>query len=632
MTTDWDDQRLEGAFTARAAAAVMPPTAALTALTIERLRHDRMPRPALVRLGSFAGLAAVVAVVLVGVIGVGFRGVGPPATASPPGSAASGSTAPTGSSGVPSSSTGVSTSGMSVGVAVALRDASTEPGEIEVTGWLRGGVPVPCPFSLHPNPARLSCPPALPSIVEDPVDAGPGRLNVPPSGPWIQPSFALVDDGPVPNPQPDADPIEITVTGHFHDRRASLCDSASACGATFVVDRIDSIGGVPILMTTSYDLAIQAQKGSTTTGLEIPPTGPADQYDGDVLGQGPGLGVLSRRVMSIDGLLDAEPALVAGWPGMGTATIVSSITAAEMAEGSGPPLPRTFLVPDDSEFLYEMTHAGPVVVGNLAHQVFPAGLVGRVGEPITVSEAINHRDHALDDTELLVSGFAWEPGPLTCTPALPSMPVLDQCPSTFTWLAEGVPALVKSVGPTRPDGPALNLVIPPESANLALLTQQPTEVVVLGHFDDHRSPTCPEVDVGRCRRNFIVDAILNPAKLVLDPDLATSVHPGPSNIPHGTVSWATQVAGLTDADRADRLVVAFPVAVAALSAFEPDTLGAEAVANSETAWYVHFLDQDAAGIPIVRTRIVLDTDPDQRPAQVFDITKAGLSRALAANP
>jgi hypothetical protein len=630
MTPDWDDRRLEAAFAARAAAAVVPATAALTAQTIERLRNDRRPRPALVRLGWYAGLVVVVAVVVVGVVGVGFRGFGPPATQSPPGSAA---TSPTGSNGTPPASAGVSSrSGMSVGVAIAIRDASTEPGEIQVTGWLRGGVPVPCPFPLHRNPARLNCPPSLPSIVENPADAGPGRLNVTPSGPWIQPSFALVDDGPLPNAQPDGDPIEVTVTGHFHDRRASLCDSASACGATFVVDRIDSVGGIPILVTTSYDLAIQAQKGSTTTGLEIPPTGLADQFDGDVIGQGHGLAVLSRRVMSIDGLLDAEPALVAGWPGMGTATTVTSITAAETAEGSGPPIPRTFLVPDGSEFLYEMTDAGPAVVGNLAHQVFPGGLVGRIGDPITVSQAIDLRDHDLDDTELLVSGFAWEPPPLFCTLALSSMPVLDQCPSTETWLSERLPIADGGPGLTRPTGPALNLVIPPESVNLALLTQQPTEVVALGHFDDHRSPTCPEVDVGRCRRNFVVDAILDPAKLFLDQDLAMSAHPGPSNIPRGTVAWAAQVVGLSDADRADRLVLAFPIAVAALSVIEPDTLGAEAVANSETAWLVHFLDQDPAGTPIVRTRIVLDTDPDERPAQVFDITEAGVSRALAANP
>ena len=35
------------------------------------------------------------------------------------------------------------------------------------------------------------------------------------------------------------------MTGHFHDRRATLCASQGDCWSTFVVDRIDTVDGVP---------------------------------------------------------------------------------------------------------------------------------------------------------------------------------------------------------------------------------------------------------------------------------------------------------------------------------------------------------------------------------------------------
>jgi hypothetical protein len=634
MTPGWEDQRLEAAFAARAASATRPTAdlADLADLTVERLRRESRPRLTIIRLAGFAGLTAALAVVVIAVIGIGFRDRGAFTPVSPPGTATIGSAGSAGPSDGPAS-----LPVLSVGAAIAMRDSSNEAGEIRVAGWLRGGVPVPCPAPMRPsNPTQPWCPQAQPWIVESVADSGVGRLNESPSGPAIQPSFALVDADALPSlmfgSAPPSAPVEITVIGHFHDRRATLCSSSGDCWVTFLVDRIDSIGGIAQPVTTSYDLAIQAEKGSTTSGREIPLLGPAEQFDSAVMIQGHRLAVLSRRVMSIEGLLDAEPALAAGWAGVGTATTAASITTVETEEGSGPPNPRTFLVPNGSALLYEMTDAGPLVAGSLPLQVFPAGLVGRVGDPVTVSQAIDHRDHALDATELLVSGFAWAPGVIACPAVEPSMPVLDQCPSTFTWLAERQPRAGGGNHLTQPDGPALNLVIPPESVNLALLTVRPTAVAVLGHFDDHRSATCPTGAVERCRQNFIVDAILDPRRLALDPDLALSVHPGPSNIPRGTAAWAASVAGLSEADRADRLISAFPVAVAALSAFEADTLGTEAASRNETVWLVHFLDTGVGGFPIVRTRMVIDASPDERPAEVFDITDAGVSRALAANP
>jgi hypothetical protein len=634
MTDGWSDERLEAAFSARAAAASQP-TGELATLTMEHLRRAPRPGRALGRPGALAGLAAAVAVALLVVTSGAFNDRGRVASTTPgTASAPTGSPAPPGSSSPTVTPSPGPDTAVTVAVALAFRDASPEPGEIQVTGWLRDGVAVPCPALIQPgNPARLDCPQALPWIVERASDAGVGALDSVPSGPALQPSFALVDAGAVPNAVA-ATPVEITVTGHFHDRRAILCPTFD-CFSTFVVDRIDSVADIAQPIVTSYNLAIQVEKGATTSGIEIPPSGIADQYDNAVVHVAEGaspLLVLSRRVMSIDGLLEAEPALAGGWSGIGTARIVTSLTAIETGLGSGPPQPRTFLVPDGSGTIFEMGPTGPVAAGGVRVQVYPGGLVERVGDPITVSQAIAHRDHALDDAQLLVSGFGWDPGAIACTPIRPSMPVLDQCPSGATWLAARMPTASRSNGLITPDGPALNLVIPPESVNLAALTTQPRAVAVLGHFDDHRSATCPAGAVERCRRNFIVDAILDPPRLALAADLALTVHPGPSNTPRGTAAWAASVAGLSSADRAERLISAFPVDVTALGAFEPDALGTEAVSRAETVWLVHFLDTGVGDIPIVRTRLVIDADPEQRPAEVFDLTEAGVSRALAANP
>ena len=640
---DWDDERLATAFAARSEAATVPP-AGFSAVTIERFRSERRRRPLFGRVAMVASASTVVVVAALGLVvfGSGLLVGRTPAPSAPANGLATPTvaTAPASAAGSPTTAPSPGPDeAISVSQALAFRDASPEPGEIRVTGWIRGGLATPCPLVLLPgNPTRLECSQALPWLVESAEDAGPGRLNEQPAGPGFQPSFALVDTEPFPALQPGSygrltGPVGATVTGHFHDRRAPLCPAFS-CMSTFVVDRIDSVGGVTVGVTTSYGLSVSVERGNTVRSVELPPPAAVDQLDAaleHVTGFANPLRVINRRLMTTEALLDAEPGLSAGWPGIGTARVVTALTAIEIGEGSGPPLPITFLFPDRGPLFYQMTAGGPVVAGNLPVQAFP-DLVARVGPPLSVSATIDRRDHALDNSELLVEGYAWAPGPHFCTPVEPSMPVLDQCESILTWLAERQPAPVKGPAVTRPSGPAMNLVIPPESVNLALLSTSPTQVAVLGHFDDHRSASCGDGRMQRCRRNFIVDAILDPGRLALDPMLATTVHPAPSNTPKGTATWAADAAGLPEADRANRLISSFPIAVAALGALEPDLADTTSTAGLDTVWLVHFLDQDVAGDAIVRTRLVIDADPAKGPAQVFDVTADGMSPALSAAP
>lgn len=640
---DWDDARIAAAFAARSEAATVP-LASLAAATIERLQSERRNGASFARFGAVASAATVVVVAALGMVLVasGLLVGRTPEPSAPAGTSATPTfaTAPASAVGSPTTSP---SSGLgapvSVSQALTFRDAAPDAGEIRVTGWIRGGPATPCPLALLPaNPARLECSQALPWLVESPADAGPRRLNEGPTGPGFQPSFALVDTEPFPALQPGSSgrltgPVELMITGHFHDRRAALCPALS-CTSTFVVDRIDSVGGVAVGTTTSDALAVSVERDNRVSSVELPSPGSADQFDatlGQVTGIANPLLVLNRRVMATEALLDAEPGLSAGWPGIGTARVVTALTAIETGEGSGPPHPRTFLFPDRGPQFYEMTADGPVVAGNLAVQAFP-DLVARVGRPLTVSATIERRDHALDATELLVAGWAWAPGPLFCTLVRPGLPVLDQCPSTLTWLSDRKPPPVAGPEFLRPDGPAINLVIPPESVSLARLGTKPMQVAVLGHFDDRRAALCPSGLVQRCRRNFIVDAILDPGRLALDATLATTVHPAPSRTPKGTASWAADAAGLPESDRAIRLISAFPIAVTALGALEPDLARTPSTAGLDAVWLVHFLDQDVGGSAIVRTRLVIDADPTKGPAQVFDVTADGMSPALSAAP
>ena len=54
-----------------------------------------------------------------------------------------------------------------------------------------------------------------------------------------------------------------------------------------------------------------------------------------------------------------------------------------------------------------------------------------VGDPITVAEAIQHRDTDLDDTELAIAGYAWKPGRVDLLPAHPpGSPAMERMPTT----------------------------------------------------------------------------------------------------------------------------------------------------------------------------------------------------------
>jgi len=507
--TDWPDDRLAGAFRARAEA--HPTPSDLAAATVERIR--RMPRISpirdrFVRLGGLVAAAVVVAIVAVALVAR--------PTAGPIGSA------------------GPTTFGLpvlSVNDALAIRDSGVDDREIAVHGFLGGLAQVSCPYTPEPsNPTELRCPELniwLMSAPESLVTHNGNSMTMHgPTGPALNPGLALVDmTGLFPETEA-ATPIGFI--GHFDDRRADSCavDVRHTCADTFIVDRIDR-GTVQTVTFRDLDRADQAVQ----TDSEI---------DSLITRVDPTLRILSRRVVAIKRLPSTEPVYQA--TPSGTPSYVSSaawvVTALSPVDASGRAIARTFVIFDGTDLISEITRNGPVQVTlgvatppspgtaststqspSLGPTASPtpaesgqATLSTLLAAPITVSQAIDHRDNHLDDTELAVAGY-WidRSGQLRCAYAVHRSPVEPGC--QWRWLTVVPP--VDWTNSSEPDQPALAPILDGRAFVDPAIADGITtgvSVVALGHFDDPRAALCDPLRVESCRRNFIVDAILDPAR------------------------------------------------------------------------------------------------------------------------
>jgi hypothetical protein len=496
--TDWPDHRLADAFRARAAA--YPTPSDLSASTMDRVRRAPQISPARdrFRLGGLVAAAAVVAIVAV-------------ALATRPTTGPIGSAGPT-TFGLPV---------LSVDDAVAIRDSGVDDREIAIHGFLSGRVMMSCPFTPHPpNPTELRCTEAftwLMSAPESIVLRNGNSVTVHgPTGPALNPGLALVDTTGVISDSDVATPVAFI--GHFDDRRADFCpvDIRPTCADTLMVDRIDrgTLATVTVKDLAQPDQPVQADS----------------EIDALIQRVDPSLRILSRRVVANERLSSTEPVYAA--TSGGTPSYVSSaawlVTALPPVDANGRAIARTFVIFDGTDVISEITRNGPVQVtlGEAASpsQVptptatpspTPSGtsnVATVIGKPITVTEAIDHRDNHLDDTEIMVRGYGWAPsGPIACTVIRIAPPALDQCPDGYAWIGEWKPVASGPEFP-QPDGPAFNLLVRRWTYLAIALEDQPREVLAVGHFDDAQAAQCAPELVERCRRNFIVDAILDPAR------------------------------------------------------------------------------------------------------------------------
>ena len=242
-----------------------------------------------------------------------------------------------------------------------------------------------------------------------------------------------------------------------------------------------------------------------------------------------------------------------------------------------------------------------------------------VGDPITVAEAIRHRDTDLDDTELAIAGYAWSPaGSIFCPLILPASPAMEQCPDNLTWISDADPG--PQTGPKfiKPAQPAIPILVRRETYAQLAMPAQPRRVITMGHFDDHRATDCPTDQVEACRRNFIVDAILDPNSPSLDRSAIESFRLDPGAKPVATAAEVVKAAtGLPEG--IDRILVGSAVPGSAISTFEPKATSVPGLTSVDAVWLVRYLTRTDER-PVVRTLLVLDGPEGSFFGNVYAVT------------
>jgi hypothetical protein len=248
-----------------------------------------------------------------------------------------------------------------------------------------------------------------------------------------------------------------------------------------------------------------------------------------------------------------------------------------------------------------------------------------VGDPITVSQAIERRDNRLDDTEIAVRGLAWSPAATVTCLARQMSPAQSRCPDDLTWLAEDSQPASPGPGFRQPFGPAFNLLIRRETyLSAGPLRGEPSEVIVLGHFDDHRAAQCPAGQIESCRRNFVVDAVLDAAQPGLDLNAIEALRPDPSIQTVAPVEWAGRVA--TGAPRGAAIVLAsFAVPGPAVASFEPQAAESSELTSAAAVWIVRYVDRDGQR-PVLKTKLIVDGPVDSLHGSIFIPSPDGLLR------
>jgi hypothetical protein len=179
---------------------------------------------------------------------------------------------------------------ISVGDAIAVRDAGTDGRELAVRGWYKA-LPLPCP-SLDPGPSspiQPACDNSISWLMRDDEDLGlPGSGQ--PTGPAIHADLGGVGGLATPSP------ADVVVIGHFDDRRAAQCpaEAIDACRDEFVIDRIFWVDGRELELSVLHELGGQP----TSTDHEIATR---------VLEVAPASSILSATTVTGGRLAEVEP-------------------------------------------------------------------------------------------------------------------------------------------------------------------------------------------------------------------------------------------------------------------------------------------------------------------------------------
>jgi hypothetical protein len=493
---DSGDDRLDGAFAARAETA--PRT--LTSLANEvQLRVAKVDRRGARAWPWLAAAAAVVALVFV-VGGTALLNPWEPGASGPP---ATGSDSPPSAAAPTSDLRAALGDPIGVEAALAIRNAERGNRELLVEGFLSPPAVVSCPSPSESvvNPTRPKCPESMQWLMDQPERLTAGASPV---GPAFQPSFALVQPPTFP-PSDDAAPLRIVVVGHFHDRRAALCEGDRAlCDATFLVDRVFSVDGV--------ELPVATQRVAEGTPKESEP-------DVDALVAVAALDaiVVSRQLVTLERIYGIEPVLMEDpvVPHFADQTYLTWIVTTVDLAGEVP-LARTFALIDGTSWFAEIGIEGAVMLERAApgpsdgvQPVMPSGdpkafdsaptsvlglTVYNVGE---VADGRRRNENGTRD-EFAVRGWYVAPPPgVQCSPPQAVIhAVSPPCDEARHWLLDDPSQYGVEHGQLRSDPERL-----PSVLNPLLPVDVPFEVgdtwrgdkpiaqpvVVLGHFNDNRA-------------------------------------------------------------------------------------------------------------------------------------------------
>ena len=412
--------------------------------------------------------------------------------------------------------------------ALAVRDSVSPDREIVVNGFLSPLPALPCPAVLRPrNPTRIDCPASFQWLMAEPetvMTVGAGTSNGgPPKGPAFHPSLALVEAPTVPLPQDGGvTPPPVVLVGHFHDRRAVLCDPAdrATCRQTFVVDRVAAVNGA--------QLAPRTQRLSDAGPKDL-----EEDVDALVAGLAPDAIVESRQLVPIGQVIGIEPILANDdfIPFVGNpASLVWLVTAVDLR--GGVPIARTFALIDGSNWFAEITADGAVMherrgtvgpsdgVGPVAPSADPAAFDSApdsiLGIQVRDIATVNRdRRAVLDDLgrdEMAIR--AWYVAPradITCDEPIAAIhPPLPPCDGARHWLLDDPAQFGVEPGQSRRDPEnwptVLNPLLPVDVPFAAPSTwlgdvPNPQPVIVLGHFLDNR------VDTYAGSNYFVIDAL-----------------------------------------------------------------------------------------------------------------------------
>lgn len=260
---------------------------------------------------------------------------------------------------------------------------------------------------------------------------------------------------------------------------------------------------------------------------------------------------------------------------------------------------------------------------------FPAEILGL--PVISVTEAIARREAGPEDAELAVRGWMSNPPPISCpAPPEPPGPVELVCPdSIVSWLTERDEATWE-VTPNgfrgRPaGGPALQPIIDVaapratgDGSGRSGFDPTPFRVVLVGHFDDHRSVLCQDADA--CRRNFIVDARVWVEGVEAGREVVQLTEP--SDATRLTADEAAAAVARVRSPEAAPWVAILERAV--LPRVDPRISKTRGLADADAVWVVRQLERDGDR-SVAHTYFVDDASGD-----VFRSTRANVILALSA--